>query len=320
MNSGKKDNIAVICKYLPAKLSEIIKSASEFGELCEIRLRADMPVSLVFADGKRFITESGRLTLFDSQGLIKISKQEIEEIFRRMCAYSVHSFMDSLTNGFITLDGGSRVGVYGTAVTKDSEITSVRNICGMNIRVSGNFTGIAEPLWESLYKNGAVNTLICGPPSSGKTTLLRDIARLLSDKGRLKVAAVDERRELCGGYLGANTDVLESYPKAKGVEIAVRTLSPEVIICDEIGSVSEIESVTQGMNSGVRFIMSMHCRDSTELVKKPQFAMLRRIGAVEACVFLGGGFRIKEILYETDISGGNSAELLYGGTVRSIQA
>ena len=318
MKSGKDESIAVICKYLPLKLADSVKRVSE--ELCEIRLRADLPVSFVLTSGKRFVTESGRLTSFDSDSLMKVSQQEIEEIFRRMCEYSVHSVMDSLVNGFITIEGGSRVGVYGTAVTKDGEITSIRNICGMNIRISGNFYGTAEPLWEKLYQNGIINTLICGPPSSGKTTLLRDIARLLSDKSRCKVAVVDERRELCGGYLGANTDVLASYPKAKGVEIAVRTLSPEVIICDEIGSVCEIESVAEGMNSGVRFVMSLHCSDASELFNKPQFSMLRQVGAVEACVFLGAGFKIKEILYENDIADGNRTELLYGGTVCGLQA
>lgn len=322
MNSGKKENLAVICKYLPTRLSECIifgtSNPERAEELCEIRLRANMPVSLVFITGKRFLTAGGRLTSFVSEDLLKISEQELEEVFRRMCAYSVHSCMESLSNGFITLDNGSRVGVYGTAVTNGNEITSVRSIRGMNIRISGNYIGVAQPLADTIYKNGAVNTLVCGPPSSGKTTLLRDTARVLSDTLRLKVSVIDERRELGGSYLGHNTDVLTSYPKAKGVEIAVRTLSPDVIVCDEIGSASEIESIAEGMNSGVRFVMSIHCADAAELMKKPQFSSLRRTGAVDVCVFLGESFGIKEILYEADFPDRDRNELLYGGAVRGL--
>lgn len=295
MRRDKKDNFDFLLKYLPPVFSSLAEK--DIDGLCEIRLRADRAAVLIFADRTEFLTVSGRLTSFYSEGLLTLSRQEIEDIFIRMCNYSVHSLTENIAEGFITLEGGCRIGVYGTAVVKDGKITSVRNIEGMNIRVPAEYRGCAQPIYNRLFYSRIPNTVICGPPMSGKTTVLRDLSRLISDEGMKKVAVIDERFELSGGDLGFNTDVLKNYPKAQGISIAVRTLSPDVIICDEIGTLEEAQALCSLFNCGVKFIVTMHCSDLTELKRRPQFALLSDAGAADACVLLNEkNFGIKKML------------------------
>ncbi len=298
MQLNKKDNIGSLLKYLPP----IFASAAEkdLGELCEIRLRAEKPVAFVFPEQTNFITPTGRLTNFYSENLFSLSKAEIEEIFVKMCGYSVHSLTDNIAEGFITLNGGMRVGVYGTAVVHDGKITPVRSIEGLNIRIPGEYCGCAAPIYSRLFHGRMCNTIICGAPMSGKTTVLRDLCRLISDEEQKKLVIIDERSEMSGYNLGINTDVLRNYPKIPGIEIAVRTLSPDIVVCDEIGSVEEARKLCTLVNCGVKFIVTMHCSELHELKRRPQYALLSEAGAAEACVFLSDkNFAVKKILIES---------------------
>ncbi len=292
----KIERLKAILKYLPQTVTSALLNLdeSQADGLCEIRLRAENPVVLIFTDKTAFITSSGRMTPFYSNGLLKTDGECVKEIFNLMCRYSVYSLTEDISNGFITLQNGCRVGVYGTAVTADGRITAVRNIRGLNIRLSGFFEGISEPI-AKLYEKQRVNTLICGPPSSGKTTVLKDLCRFLSDNYKYKIAVIDERAEFSGEHLGCNTDVLTGYPKPSGITIAVRTLSPDIIICDELGEKSEVESVLSGLNSGVSFVMSIHCHTKDELLRKEQFNLLRKSLMLDYCVFLKNKGQISEI-------------------------
>lgn len=282
MLCNKEEKIAFVLKYLPPDFFAVSKYSTE--ELCEIRIRAGKPVTLVFRDKIGFLTEGGRLTFLKSENLLCVRARELEEIFIRLCGYSVHSLTESINSGFITLEGGIRVGVYGTAVVKDGRIASVRNISGLNIRIPAEIKGCAERLYENFFDGEIRNTLICGAPMSGKTTVLRDLCRLLSDVRGKKIAVIDERLEMSGYDLGINTDILKGYPKSVGTEIAVRTLSPDIIVCDEIGSIDEASRLCEAFNGGVGYIATMHCRDMHELKRKPQFALLQ--DSLEYCVFL----------------------------------
>lgn len=293
MPRSKEENLAFISKYLPSVFSAFLCRRAE--GLCEIRIRAEKPVVLVFPDKFGYLTKSGRLTFMPSDNLLTFDTKELEEIFVKLCCYSVHSLTESINSGFVTLDGGIRVGVYGTAVVKDGKIVSVRGIGGLNIRIPAEIRGCADKLYSKIFNGEIGNTVICGPPMSGKTTVLRDLCRLLSDNCGEKLAVIDERLEMSGYELGINTDVLKGYPKAEGIEIAVRTLSPDIIICDEIGNAEEAKRLCEVFNSGVGYIVTMHCRDMRELEKRPQFSLIRN--TLEYCVFLERhSFDIKSVV------------------------
>ncbi len=321
MKNKKSENMKALLKYFPASVSSVLTALDEADteSLCEIRLRADSPAVLIFTDKTAFITSTGRITPFYCNGILKTDNECVKEIFNRMCGFSVYSLTDNIANGFITLENGSRVGVYGTAVTSDGKITSVRNIRGLNIRLAGSFYGVSKPI-VSLYEKGRVNTLICGPPSSGKTTVLKDLCAHLSDDYKFKLCVIDERAEFSREYLGYNTDVLTGYPKYIGIEIAVRTLSPDIVVCDELGSSNEVETVIAGLNSGVSFVMSLHCRSKDELLNKEQFKLLRESLMLDYCVFLKNKSEISEILLLKELLNENGGAYDFRDGVRTYRS
>lgn len=303
MDNKKRDIIALISKYLPTEIATVLSSldAQRTNSICEVRLRADMPVVLVFTDGMYYITKSRRITRFNGSDLLSVDKNALKDIFALMCRFSVYSYTDQISKGFISLSEGVRVGVYGTAVTENNKINSVRNIRGLNIRIPSVCFGCSSEICE-LFRNGKIpNLVICGPPSSGKTTVLKDLCRALSDSFNKRVCVIDERFEFEAEYTGVNTDILSGYPKNFGIEIAVRSLSPEVIVLDEIGMNGEAEKIIECMNSGVSFIMSMHGTDRDELIRKNQFRLLVDSGVVEYCAFLKEKSAVKEIISVKEI-------------------
>lgn len=293
----KAGNLSGLIKYFPEKLKLVLSDLDEHQaeRLYEIRLKAEQPVVLVFSDEKQFVTDSGRLTRFYNSCVLGLSDYELKQIFQRMCNYSVYSMIDNICNGFITVENGCRVGVYGTAVVENGKVVSVRNIKGLNIRLAGDFVDISAEVYK-LFENSKPNILICGPPSSGKTTLLKDLCRNLSDKFNYKISLIDERAEFENYYLGFNTDVLTGYPRSVGIIQSVRTLSPEIVVFDELGTSEEVDAVLDGMNSGVSFVMSVHCDNKIELKKKKQIKKLTEIKIIDYFVFLKDKAEVSEIV------------------------
>lgn len=283
----KSESLRSVLRYLPDNIVSVLNGINNdlVAELCEIRLKADLPVVLVLTDKLLFITSSGRLTEYLTNDLLSVSNNELKDIFMKMCKFSVYSLTDNISDGFITIESGCRVGVYGTAVVKSGTISSVRNVKGLNIRVSGQAVSAADSISE-LYRKRPVNTLICGPPSSGKTTILKDLCRTLSDRYNYKVSVIDERCEFDGMYLGVNTDVLTGYPKPDGIMISVRTLSPQIIVCDELGDTDEVNAVLDGLNCGVNFVLTLHCSTYEELTAKRQYDLLKNSCLPDYCAFL----------------------------------
>lgn len=277
----------------------------------EVTLRAEKYV-VVSLHGKSFmITKNGELTVQAANALI-CSKEELEDSFRRLCDFSVHSYQNNIVSGFITLCGGHRVGICGTAVCSESGIlTSVRDISSLNIRIAREFKGSCDEVFGRLFKNGVSGLLIAGPPSSGKTTVLRDLIRRISDfndAGGKKVCVIDERSEIAAmkngvslNDVGINSDILSGYPKNAAIQTALRTMAPQIIACDEVSTDDEIEAIEQGANSGVIFIASVHAADFNDLVKRKQIEKLLNIGCFENVVLLKGAKEPGKILgiYET---------------------
>jgi len=253
----------LLCRYLPPLWTERILSLSTqvLDEVRELRIRAGRPLALSL--GRDFVS----LTVI-------ATAEEVQSCFWRFCGRAVHAHQEELSEGFVTTEDGFRVGVAGRAVVKDGKTVSYRDITSLCVRVSRPMIACASPLLPFLEKDGTIQSLlVCGTPSCGKTTVLRDAARLLSE--RYNVAVVDERRELAAKALGG-CDVLSGCPKAVGILQAVRTLSPDVVIADELGGDEEWRAVAASCYLGVPVIASVHACHTGDLTARP--TITRTIG------------------------------------------
>lgn len=270
----------------------------EKNSIREIRLRADKPVAAVTSQGTCFLLESGRLTRIYSEVAVRTDEKEVEDSFNRICGYSVYSFKDAINRGYITVKGGHRAGVAGTAVTENGRVCAVRNVNCINLRIAREIKGSGEAVFSRCFSHGLKGLIIAGPPSSGKTTVLRDLARLLSgaEKGLFaKVFVCDERGEIGAVHcnvpqndIGINTDLITSYPKSEGILIGLRSFSPDIIICDEIATEEEAAAIESGLCGGVHFALSIHAESEKDLRSKPLFRRLVQTGCFENVVLLSG--------------------------------
>lgn len=219
----------------------------------EIRVYRGKPVQF-FADGHHF------------ELCTDIESSEIHGLLNNLMKYSYYAYEEDIAKGFITIDGGHRVGICGKAVVEKGSVTMLKDISSLNIRYSREVPGCSDSLMRYLIKpDGSLcNMLIISPPGCGKTTLLRDIARNLSMRD-YKVSICDERSEIAGMSCGVSpytfgtmVDVLDGCPKAEGMRMLVRSMSPDVVIADEIGTKDDAEAVRNCVSCGVSVITTVH--------------------------------------------------------------
>lgn len=263
-------------------------------EAQEIRLRVNRPLCIVCHSQVYYMTEYGELTTDISDSFIlKVTKKDITDTFHNICNHSVYSRQDEIVNGFVTMTGGHRAGICGTAVTDGHKITNIRDISSINIRIAREHRDCARPLLDSIDIH-TKGLLICGEPCSGKTTVLRDMARLLSTEYKYSVSLIDERGELAGTAYGEYQndiglcDVYDGYKKSDGIIQAVRSMAPQIIICDEIGAEDDITAIIQTINCGVRMVATVHAHNRAELKGRQTIMKILKTGAFENIVFLSG--------------------------------
>lgn len=265
----------------------------------EIRLRVGRPICLMAGGETRFIGDDGRAADGPEEALTA-TKQDLQDAFVSVCGWSVHTHQKELADGFIAVQGGHRAGIGATAVVQDGRVTAVRDITSINLRVAREIYGAADALIQRCFLEGTPGVLVVGAPASGKTTILRDLARQLAcgPCGYRKVCVVDESGEIGGASsgtpandLGVSSDLLFGYPKAKGLQIAVRYLSPQVMVCDEICTEEEIAAVIAAANSGVAVVTSVHAASVEELTRKAQLRPLLRAGVFTYFALLAGADR-----------------------------
>lgn len=264
--------------YFPKHIQEILISleAMDKEKISELRFRIFSHIEIVLQGGLGKWVEKPMV--------YQITPQDMEEIFLLLCSCSVYSYIDELRQGYITLAGGHRAGLCGKAVIKEGKITSMKDITSINIRVSREVRDCAVGVMPYIVGHrGVRNTLILAPPGGGKTTMLRDIARQLSDGMTsqtigMRVGIIDERSEIAarsGLYLGHDvgkrTDVLEGIKKSQAIGMMIRTMAPQVIITDELGDEQDLCAVREAVYSGVSVIASIHASSIKDLRKKKLF-------------------------------------------------
>lgn len=281
------DDIALLVRRFAQALLALPQAVK--AQAFDIRLKAGQPVSLCTGDGIFFLKGQGSVTRNFREAEFFCGAEDMREVFLQLCGHSVFSHENEITNGFVLAAGNCRVGICGTAVLEKGEIKNIRDISSMVFRIPREKKGCAAELFRGgIDFSGGL--LLVGEPSSGKTTLLRDIVQSLS-RGiygqTRRVAVVDERCEIAGNFdLGPCADVLRGYPKQVGISMALRSLSPELLVCDELSHL-ELEAVTKALYSGVPLIASVHGAQKNLLKKAAVWEMLEN-HIFETVVFLSG--------------------------------
>ncbi|MBR6700520.1 MAG: stage III sporulation protein AA [Firmicutes bacterium] len=258
----KEDSFEMIFRRFPEEYRHCIDilTDEEKEKLEEVRVKAEG--YLVFAGG-----------FGEKASDIKVSQRGLTLIVEKLLDHSVYAHMEELCSGYITVEGGHRIGICGRVVMDNGSIKHIKEFSSINIRKGREVIGCSRSIQRFLLdeKDDFLNTLVISPPKCGKTTLLRDIVRTLSEKGK-RVSVVDERSELCAVYkgvpqydVGRRTDVLDGCKKSKGMSLMIRSMSPELICTDEIGSEEDVAVIKEAVSSGVGVLTSIHGMSLEEL-------------------------------------------------------
>ena len=301
-NRKKQQILNILAETIRERL---IKENLDFAELQEIRLRIDKPLIIVYRNQEKVLP-------MDSSEKYYVTKEDVRETMDYISHYSLYAYEKELKQGFLTIEGGHRVGVMGKVVLEGTTVKNIQYISSVNIRIAHEKIGCADRVMKHITKDREVcHTLIISPPRCGKTTLLRDIIRQISDgndfvKG-VTVGVVDERSEIGGCYpgiaqnqLGMRTDILDCCPKAEGMLMLIRSMSPQVLAIDEIGTAEEIHAVEYAMQCGCKLIASVHGLDMEEAREKPILGELIRRHRFERYVILGNNRYPGEIVHIYD--------------------
>jgi len=287
-------------RFILAHLPEDVQASIE-----EIRLRESRPLEISYQDRYAFLDESGQIVQHESQAY-KPTGKDFQYVLEQLTNHSLYTYEEELRRGYITIPGGHRVGLAGRTLLDQGQVKQIRDVSSFNIRVARDLLGVGKTIVPYLYDPAARSvhhTLVISPPQQGKTTLVRDLARLVSRgewgtaaagalAGR-KVGVVDERSELAACVkgvprfdLGPRTDIMDGCPKAEGMMMMIRSLSPEVLVVDEIGRPEDARAIHEALHAGIRVIATAHGADYEDARQRPVLKELLNEGVFARYVIL----------------------------------
>ncbi|MCM2531695.1 stage III sporulation protein AA [Neobacillus pocheonensis] len=260
-----------IFNFLPKNIAALIDQIppNQKDELEEIRIRINRPIEITLKGAPRFLSYI-------------IQPDDAFHLMNKISHFSIYTLEEELKRGYITVSGGHRIGLAGKVILEEGKVKAIRDVSSFNIRIAREKVGIAETIIPFVFKGNWMHTMVIGPPQTGKTTLLRDIARIIST-GNMKegihaskVGIVDERSEIAGCVngvpqltFGHRLDVLDACPKAEGMMMMIRSMSPDVLIVDEIGRKEDAEAIQEAVHAGIKLIMTTHGTSMDEIRKRP---------------------------------------------------
>ncbi|AYE35636.1 stage III sporulation protein AA [Clostridium septicum] len=295
-----------VFKVLPLKIGNILRDSTLKNSIQEIRIKIGKPVIVYTFKGEEVLSYVAT-TEDIKQTLVKISN------------YSLYAYEEEIKQGYITIRGGHRIGIAGECVFVSGTIRTIKNISSLNFRICREVKGCSNEVMRYITEKDRVfNTLIVSPPKCGKTTILRDIARNISSgmyirdlKGK-KVCIIDERSEIAGSFngvpqmdVGIRSDVLDNCLKREGMIMAIRSLSPEVLICDEIGTKGDIEALQMAFNSGVNVVVTLHGYCIEDIYRRKVFKEMLECSILDRIIILSNrkGVGTLENIYEVGMEG-----------------